>query len=202
MLLVRHGESAPAILGKPFPLVDGHGDPALHENGHYQAQQVADRLRHERVDAIYVTNLTRTQQTAAPLAAILGMPTTAVADLREVVLGDWEGGLLRAKAAANDPIYQQMRDEGRWEVIPNAETEAAFLARCSRGLQTIVDAHPGGRVVAVVHGGVIGILLQAAAGAHRFAFNGADNASISEVVVDGAMQMVRRFNDTAHLDPV
>jgi probable phosphoglycerate mutase len=66
-------------------------------------------------------------------------------------------------------------------------------------LRTIVDAHPGGRVVVVVHGGVIGQLMATAAGSSPFAFNGSDNASISELVVDGDRQIVRRFNDTAHL---
>ena len=34
----------------------------------------------------------------------------------------------------------------------------------------------------------------------RFAFVGADNASISELVVHDGRQVLRRFNDTAHLD--
>ena len=32
-----------------------------------------------------------------------------------------------------------------------------------------------------------------------FAFSGADNASISELIIDGDRQVLRRFNDTAHL---
>jgi 2,3-bisphosphoglycerate-dependent phosphoglycerate mutase len=199
VVLVRHGESAAARVGEPFPLRDGHGDPPLHEEGHRQAVKVGDRLRHERVDAIYVTTLQRTHQTAAPLAAHLGITPIEVADLREVHLGDWEGGLLRAKAAANDPVYVRMHEEQRWDVIPGAEPEDVFHARLQRGLRTIVDAHPGGRVVAVVHGGVIGALLTHASRAHGFAFTGSDNASISELVVDGDRQVVRRFNDTAHL---
>ena len=53
----------------PFPLVDGHGDPELHPNGEQQAIAVGERLKHEKIDAIYVTSLQRTVQTAAPLAA-------------------------------------------------------------------------------------------------------------------------------------
>ena len=199
VILVRHGESAAARPDEPFALVDGHGDPPLHENGQRQAVLVGERLKSQRIDAIYVTTLQRTSQTAAPLAAALGLTPVVVADLREVHLGDWEGGLLRVKAAANDPVYEQMHTEQRWEVIPNAEPLATFVERTQRGLRTIVDAHPGGRVVAVVHGGVIGCLLAHASGATSFAFNGSDNASISELVVDGDRQVVRRFNDSAHL---
>lgn len=199
VLLVRHGESAAAQLDESFPMKDGHGDPPLHEHGHEQAQQVAERLRHERIDAIYVTTLQRTHQTAAPLAAALGLTTTVVPDLREVHLGDWEGGLFRVKAAANDPLFERMHAEQRWDVIPGAEPAHDFRARTQRGLRTIVAAHPGGRVVAVVHGGVIGDLMAVASGGNGFAFNSSDNASIGELVVDGERQVVRRFNDTAHL---
>ena len=69
VLLVRHGESAPAHPDRPFPMVDGHGDPPLDPVGHEQAERLADRLQHERIDAIYVTTLQRTYQTAAPLAS-------------------------------------------------------------------------------------------------------------------------------------
>ena len=92
VLLVRHGESAPAHPDRPFPMRDGHGDPPLDPVGERQAELLADRLVHERVDAIYVTSLQRTHQTAAPLAERLGLDLTEVPDLREVFLGDWEGG--------------------------------------------------------------------------------------------------------------
>ena len=60
ILLVRHGESAPAIPDQPFELRDGHGDPPLDPVGVAQAELVAQRLVNERVDAIYVTTLRRT----------------------------------------------------------------------------------------------------------------------------------------------
>jgi probable phosphoglycerate mutase len=207
VLLVRHGASEPAVPGRPFPLVDGHGDPALEPAGHAQAGLVCARLAAEHragrtVDAVYVTSLRRTHQTAAPLLGELGLQARVEADLREVFLGDWEGGELRARAAALDPIYLRMREEQRWDVIPGAEPEEVFRARTQAGLGRIVSGHPGGRVVAVVHGGVIGALLAVAArSSTAFAFGGADNCSISEIVVEAdGTQRVRRFNDTAHLD--
>jgi probable phosphoglycerate mutase len=55
--------------------------------------------------------------------------------------------------------------------------------------------------VVVTHGGVIGEVLANATGARGFAFIGADNASISHIVVEEDRITVRRFNDTTHLDP-
>jgi probable phosphoglycerate mutase len=199
VLLVRHGESAPALEGEPFALRDGHGDPQLDPVGVAQAERVGERLAQERVDAIYVTSLRRTHETAAPLAARLGLTPIEEPELREVFLGEWEGGQLRVRAAARDPLFEEIFKQERWDVIPGAEPAAEFDARLQRGLQRIVDAHPDGRVVAVVHGGVIGQILQRVTGSRPFAFSGADNASISEIVVTGDRAILRRYNDTSHL---
>jgi probable phosphoglycerate mutase len=189
---------------RPFPKVDGHGDPDLAPEGRLQALRVAERLAAEHLDgasigAIYVTTLRRTHQTAAPLVEAIGLQPRVVADLREVHLGEWEGDF-RARVNAGDPIFSRVLTEERWDVIPGAEPVEAFGARLRTGIGTIASAHPDERVVAVVHGGVIGHLLSMATGASGFAFTTADNGSISELVVqpDGAWR-VRRFNDTAHL---
>lgn len=203
ILFVRHGESAPYVEGKPFELVGGHADPPLHPDGRIQAQQVADRLvaTGERIAAIYVTTLTRTHETAAPLAERLGLEPLVEPDLREVFLGDWEGGLLRQHVLDGDPIAARMYAEERWDVIPGAEPVAEFDARIRAGVARIVAAHPNQLVVAVVHGGVIGQIMNIAAGTTGFRFNGADNASIHHVVVDGDRWIIRCFNDTSHLSP-
>ncbi len=203
ILLVRHGESAPLIEGGSFPLVGGHADPPLHPDGRVQAVQVAKRLvsTGERIAAVYVTTLIRTHQTAAPLLAEIGLQATVEGDLREVFLGDWEGGLLRHKIADGDPIALQMFAEQRWDVIPNAEPATEFEARVRGGIERIAAAHPDQLVVAVVHGGVIGQVMKIATGGSGFAFNGADNASISHLVVTADRWIVRCFNDTSHLSP-
>jgi probable phosphoglycerate mutase len=199
IILVRHGESRAATKENPFPLVDGHGDPELHPNGEAQAVAVGERLKHEVIDAIYVTSLQRTVQTAAPLAGHLGMQTRLEADLREVCLGEWEGGILRMKAAAGDPIFVQMQAEERWDVIPGAESWETLNQRITGGLSRIHQQHPDQKVAAVVHGGVIGHILAHATGSSPFAFNGADNGSISRIVMHAGGIKVRSFNDNLHV---
>jgi len=205
VLLVRHGESAAAHPDRPFPLTGGHGDPPLHPHGLVQARLVGERLAHEhadgqRIDAIYVTTLQRTRQTAAPLATSIGLEPTVVADLREVHLGEWEGGAFRTKIRSGDPIAARVIADERWDHIPGAEPLEVFDTRVRRGLQQVVTAHPNQRVVVVAHGGVIGHLLHLATGSTRFSFAWADNTSISELVVWGANQQLIRFNDRAHLN--
>lgn len=201
LLVIRHGESEPMTEGQPLPLCDGHGDPALAPEGREQAERIAERLvaGGERVAAIYVTTLQRTHQTAAPLASRLGLELRVEPDLREVFLGEWEGGELRRRMVDGDPIALRMSTEGRWDVIPGAESEAALRARVRTGIERIAAAHPDELVVVVVHGGVIGTILNLAAGSTGFAFTGADNGSISHLVITPDRWIVRCYNDITHL---
>jgi probable phosphoglycerate mutase len=202
LLIVRHGESQPAREDAPAETLDGHSDPDLDPVGVEQAERLAERLGTDSIDALYVTTLRRTAQTAAPLAARLGITPLVEPDLREVYLGEWEGAALRKHTSELHPIAVQMALEQRWEVIPGAESNDALRTRVHRGITRIAADHPNQRVVAVVHGGVIGTIMSIATGAGSFGFVGADNGSISQIVVIGDRWVVRRFNDTAHLNPV
>ena len=201
VILLRHGASQPFVPGQSFPLVDGQGDPPLSPVGVTQAQSSADRLRNEPITALYATNMQRTQQTVAPLAAALGQEVAIEKDLREIGLGEWEGGLLRQKAAENDPTFQRMMLEQRWDVIPGAESNEEFGSRCMNALNRIVGRHPGELVLCTVHGGVIGSVLAQIALSRPFAFGGADNCSISQIVQSEGEWLIRRFNDSSHLFP-
>lgn len=199
ILLVRHGESMPADPDHPHPLVDGHGDPELDPVGVEQAERVGERLAEEDIAAIYVTSLRRTVQTAAPLAARLGLTPIVERDLREVHLGEWEGGQFRQRVSEGDPIALRMAAEQRWDVIPGAERADVFTARVTAAIGRIAAGHPDQCVAVFAHGGTIGQILASACGARGFTFTGADNGSISHLVVLGERWTIRRYNDTAHL---
>jgi probable phosphoglycerate mutase len=108
---------------------------------------------------------------------------------------------MRIRAAAGDPIFTQMQEQQRWDVIPGGENWETLNTRLMRGLQRIHNAHPDEKVVAVVHGGVIGHVVAHATGAQPFAFNGADNGSITRIVMLGDLIKVRSFNDSTHVQP-
>jgi len=63
IFLVRHAEKAPS----------GGNDPDLSIAGRQRAQRLANVLKDARISAIFVTELRRTRQTAAPLAQRLGL---------------------------------------------------------------------------------------------------------------------------------
>ena len=205
--LVRHGATEPAHPDRPFPTADGHGDPALAPEGVEQAERVGMRLAREHADepfsAVYVTSLRRTHQTAAPLVDATGLEVRVEAELREVHLGEYEGGLLRLKGAEGDPVVREVYTQERWDVIPGAESWDEFQKRCVDAVERITDAHRGERVVVVVHGGVIAAVLAHVADSRNFAFVSADNSSVSEIVHLSepiGRWVLRRFNDITHLD--
>ena len=203
ILLVRHGASQDAVPGEPFEMIEGHGNPPLSEIGQEQARLVGARLAQSPPDALFITILQRTAQTAAPLVEATGLQPTVIPELAEVRLGEWEGGELRFRTAHGDPLVATIFEQQRWDVIPGAEPAEELEARCRAGIGRIVELTGPGRVAAaVVHGGVIGELARQATGAPRLAFVHAENTSVSRLVVFGdGRWLLRSFNDTAHLQP-
>ena len=199
VFLVRHGQSAAYRDGHPFPLVDGQGDPPLTAHGQWQAVQVGERLRHLAPAAVYVTTLQRTVQTAAPLLGHINHTAIVEPDLREIHLGEWEGGIFRKKVAERDPAFLEVERTQDWSAIPGAESFAQLQDRVVGAITRIHAAHPGERIVAVSHGGAIGAALSHATGAKPLAFGATDNASIAHLIVLGDRWILRRYNDTGHL---
>ncbi len=201
VLLIRHGESA-AMEPTGFPVTaEGQADPELSPTGREQAAAVCVRLAEAGLDALYVSSLRRTHETIAPLVAKTGLVPQVDPDLREVFLGEWEGGEFRRRAIMKDPRMMELLAGGTWDMVPGAESTDGFAARVRGALQRIHAAHPGQRVGVVCHGGVIGQALALASGANSLAFMGCDNTSISQLVLADDHWIVRRFNDTEHLGP-
>jgi 2,3-bisphosphoglycerate-dependent phosphoglycerate mutase len=198
VVLARHGASQPIRPGERFPLLDGTGDPPLAPEGHEQAKLLARRLSDEEIAAVFVSGLLRTIETAAPL----GRETIEVPELREVSLGEWEGGEFRIRMHEGDPVALRAVAEERWDLIPGAESMDGFATRVRAGIETVVEAvGPGSVAVAFVHGGVIGEVCRQATDSRPFAFVHSDNCSITRIVrfADGRW-LLRSFNDTSHLD--
>jgi len=199
LYLVRHGASADAIEGEDFELIEGQGDPPLSAIGQEQAALVAERLSRLTFDALYVTTLRRTVETAAPFVRLSGLTPQVEPDLREVFMGEWEGGQFRQKVADADPVAVRMLTEERWDVVPGAEASTDFSRRIRAAIERIAAAHPDARVVAYSHGAAIGEALAQATGSRPFAFLMSDNTAIARLVLTPERWILRGFNDTAHL---
>ncbi len=174
-------------------MLDGQEDPDLDPRGHDEAARVGRRLAAAGVSAVYVSPLRRTAQTAAPLLQHTGLRARVLDELREVRLGDWEGGGWRHEEA------DRVIAAERWDVIPGAESNESLHGRVRAALGALATAHPDQRVAVFTHGGVIGAALHLATGSRPFAFVGAANGSVNHLVVLGEHWVLRRYNDTSHL---
>src|SRR5205823_12987600 len=137
-----------------FELLGGQAEPEVGRGGRGGAEQVAAGVAGEPLSALFVTPLRRSAETAEPLVKALGLEPQVVPDLREIMLGQWEGGEFRIRVANGDPIAARLFEEERWEVIPGAEDMRSFGERVARGLEQIAEETGSGAIgAAILHGG-------------------------------------------------
>ena len=151
MTWVRHAQSTANAAGIVDTSVPGPGLTAL---GDTQAQVIAETLATGGHDAIYVSNMLRTQLTAAPLATELGMTPGVLPGVREINAGIFEGrsGLLAGVGYALPPAAWVLG--ARFVPILGGENGNGFEARVNDAVATI---YASGAIKPVVfaHGATI-----------------------------------------------
>lgn len=155
-VLVRHGETTWNLEGRR----QGQSDSPLTARGLAQARAIADRLADVRPDALYSSDLPRAWQTAEQISAACGLPVIADERLREKSFGVLEG-LRQAEVAARYPrvaarLAQKLPDYAP----PAGESLAAAQRRGIAALEDLARRHPGGRVIVVSHGALLGMFLR------------------------------------------
>ncbi|MET7997632.1 histidine phosphatase family protein [Amycolatopsis sp. NPDC005232] len=156
LFLVRHGQTDGNVRGALDTALPG---PPLTELGQEQAKALAGRLAAEPIVAVYASQATRAQQTAAPLAEVLGLEVQVIEGVKEVDAGDLEG------ATDVESIRTYLETAKRWTegdldvAIPGGESGAQVRARMVGAADDLRAKHeqtdPDGIVVLVSHGGAI-----------------------------------------------
>ncbi|MHB1612968.1 MAG: histidine phosphatase family protein [Actinomycetes bacterium] len=201
IILVRHGTPEAYRPGDDRGVFDGQDDPRLAPEGREQAEKVGRYLAARGVTGVYTSPLRRAIETARPLSRLLGISPVVIGELREVHLGQWEGGLIHQRLNEGDPLWSVVLEQERWDAIPEAEDNESLRARVRSALTRIALAHPDGTVVAFTHDGVIAAALSVVTGSRPFAFASSVHASTSELVAEPPDRWrLRRFNSTAHLE--
>jgi broad specificity phosphatase PhoE len=156
IFLARHGESDWNAANR----FQGHSDRPLTEFGRRQAEALAEAVAAEQVDMIYSSPLIRALDTARIVAARTGLDVVEDEDLREVDTGGWSG-LSREEVRQRFPegFDRWLSGGAGWE---DGETYEDMAARTLEAVSRIAEAHPGGRVLVVSHGGPIRAIQAAA----------------------------------------
>jgi len=134
IFLVRHGET----VDNARQIMQGQTQGELNQRGREQAEQVAQRLASEPLDAVVSSDLRRAIQTAEIIARPHGLTVSTTPLLRERDWGSFTGRFI---------------PDLRGEVWPDdIESEEELLMRARSFLIYITATYPGCRVVAVGHG--------------------------------------------------
>jgi broad specificity phosphatase PhoE len=154
LLLIRHGQTVDNVRGALGTVVPG---PGLTDLGMTQAAAIPRALADERIDAIYVSTMVRTQLTAQPLADARALPLNVVDGLHEISAGELEQrtdresiGLYRGSIFA---WYTDLTAR-----IPGGEDGREFVQRFDGAISAIAEEwtnDPDASVVIVSHGAAI-----------------------------------------------
>jgi probable phosphoglycerate mutase len=216
LVLIRHGESVWNVERR----IQGQTCRGLTEHGHVQAQRTAEVVAARYPGAALISSdLGRCVDTAAPVAAALGVAASEDAELRERDWGRWEG--LRREDLERDHLENYRRWRAGDDVIGEVggESDAVLRERASRAFRRLLaldatdgsagtpDAEGASTVIAVSHGGTIWYGLHVLLRMDAYRFGNIENASITEIVLGGRSPAgsvtddprLIRLNETSHL---
>ena len=199
LVLLRHGVTS----WNRERRFQGHIDIPLDDEGHRQARLAAQRLAQEPISAVYASDLGRAVQTARPIAQALGLELGSEPGLRERHYGAFEGLDHDALEREHPEAFARWRArEPDFPLPGGGETLRSFHARVEAALLRLALRHPGERVVAVTHGGVLDCVYRIASGLDLSAPRRHDllNASVNRIAWDGGRFRLLAWGDVAHLE--
>jgi len=195
LVLVRHAEPVRIVAA------EGPADPPLTERGFRQAQAAAGWLAEETFDAIYASPLRRARETGELIAAPHGLSIAVEEGIAEYDRQSEFYIPVEELKTSTDPElaahWRALAEDRLEDVVSDAAT---FRPRVAEGLDRIIAAHPGQRVLAICHGGVINVALAEVLGLERSLWFEPAYASIHRVAASRAgIRTLISLNETGHL---
>ncbi|MCS6992724.1 MAG: histidine phosphatase family protein [Anaerolineales bacterium] len=145
LLLIRHGENDYVKAGK---LAGRLPEVHLNERGRQQAEELAQALANVPIKAVYSSPLERARETAAPLAAKLGLEMQIRPGLMETGIGTWTGQEL--KALRKLPEWKLVQEAPSRFRFPQGESFAETQLRMVNEIEAILALHQKEDVIACV----------------------------------------------------
>lgn len=200
-VLLRHGETALT----PEKRFSGSGgsDPELSTTGRDQAERIAQSLAARgTIEEIVSSPLRRCRETAAAVAARLGLEVRIEDGLRETDFGAWEGLTFAEVRERYGPDLDAWLASAKAAPTGGGESFAEVARRVATTRDHLTARYTGRTVLLVTHVTPIKTLVRLALGAPPEALFRMElsAASVSAVAyyADGNAS-VRLLNDTSHL---
>lgn len=172
-------------------------DPALAARGVEQAARIAAALAGDRVDALYTSPARRATETAAPVAAALGLEPVIEPGIAEFDAAEPSYVPVEELRASGDPRWERLV---RGDLYSAGVDPAEFRSRVVEAVQRIASHHPGGRAVLVSHSGSINAYAGAVVGEKRAIWFAPAYCSISRfAIARTGRRGVVSLNETGHL---
>jgi probable phosphomutase (TIGR03848 family) len=193
ILLVRHGETEWVQKNR---LAGWIPDIHLNEKGRLQADDVARRLAHLPVQAVYSSPILRCWETAGAIARAHQLELCELHGMIEVKYGRWEGEEI--KTLAKEPSWHTVQHFPSRFRFPEGESMAEVQFRAVAALEEIAHRHPKQMVVVVSHADIIKLTLAYYLGVHVDLFQRivVSPASVSSLGLTAEGQVrVLRLND-------
>ena len=147
LIIVRHGET----VENANRICQGQEGGHLSKKGKMQAKKLAKRLKKEKLDAVYSSDLKRTVDTAREIMKFhRHVPLYLDKRIRERFFGDYQG-----TSYEKDWDWQSIAEDPKSCI----ESDLQMCKRISNFVEEILSKHFGETVLVVSHGGVKKILL-------------------------------------------
>ncbi len=196
--LIRHAEAE----GNRYRRCHGWYDSTITDNGYRQIAALARRFADVPVDAVYSSDLTRTQTTALAITRTHGLPLQLDARLREVGVGPWEDRTWTWLATHDrERLVLFNSDLGRWQ-LDGAETMAQVRDRMLAAVRDVAAAHPGQTVAVFSHGMALRTLVGTLQGLDFAGIDKsghAENTAVTKLEADETGVRVVWRDDASHL---
>lgn len=200
LYLVRHGDRATTTYNS-IP----RQDKGLTPKGKIQAELLAERLKNEKIQALYSSAFPRALQTASAISKMTGLKQTVVEAFGEVNVGAWNGFSKEELRARMPEEYDEWHSHPEKYRFPGGEGLAEVKKRVMPALEEILNSHKHENICIVTHEAVIEIIVisllpgKSLSDFHKLKV---DKASLTVLDVNSSEKFRANLllhNDTSHL---
>jgi broad specificity phosphatase PhoE len=199
LIFARHGETSWS--SNQDHRFRGRLDIPLTKVGILQAKAVGNRLKTERINAIYSSPLKRAKNTAIEIANFHGLPVIEHDGFIDLDFGTWQGMQHEKLRSEQCELYTRWETAPHTMIFPDGETLDNVRVRIEQAISGLVSHHPNDSIVIITHGAVLRVALCYfhKVGNDKYWHYKIDNCSLLIVKHDNGKFFIIAENDNEHL---